>query len=68
MTYTEEERAEIRRSIRVAVGEAAMVEAVYDSLPHLTRNAITREIKYLCSRNALAMTGNVRGKVFVIRL
>jgi hypothetical protein len=65
MARTTEQRAEIRRAIRSVLGQPSTVSMVCDSLPHLERGTIVREINYLRSRNSLVLNGRGRASRYV---
>lgn len=65
MARTVEQRAEIRRAIRSILGQPTTIDMVCESLPHLARGTITREISYLRSRNSLVLNGHGRASRYV---
>lgn len=62
---TPEQRAEVRRAIRSVLGTPTTLGNICQSLPHLARGTITRELSYLRNREALVLVGYGRASHYV---
>ena len=62
---TPEQRAEVRRAIRSVLGTPTTLGNICQSLPHLARGTITRELSYLRNREALVLVGSGRASHYV---
>ena len=65
MRTPEIKRVETRRAIRSVLGTPATLETICQSLPHLARGTIAREVNYLRDRQALVLVGYGRGSRYV---